>query len=107
MIIEIERKQMSLYLSLPNGQLKRQVFAEMANDEALRLLREYGLDSRQVYRIDHETISYRHAVDDNLVREVLERTHYTERRDPQELLDAVRSIVPQATRIFRTTLITD
>ena len=51
--------------------------------------------------VSHEALHYRRQVADELVQEVLERLPYLEHRTPEQMLAAVRSIVPQTTRIVR------
>lgn len=99
MKIEIERRQMSLYLKDSRGLDRRQVFAEMDDSTALQLIREYGYDPKRVYAIEHETVRYQHEVDDSMVRSVLERMPSKECYSLEEMLWAVRCIVPQAVGI--------
>ena len=101
MLVELEYKAMSLFIATGDGMMRRQVFAEMDDARALRLLREYGYDPAHVFVIVHETFVVDHEVDDSEVAAVLERMPYRECRSMEEVLAAVRCIVPQAVRIVR------
>lgn len=101
MVVELEYRMMSLFIATDGGMLRRQVFAEMADERARQLVREYGYDPAKVYAICHETVVVRREVDDSEVEAVLERRPYRECRSMGELLDAVRCIVPNAKRIVR------
>lgn len=92
---------MSLFIATDGGMLRRQVFAEMADERARQLVREYGYDPARVYAICHETVVVRHEVDDSEVAAVLDRKPYRECHKMEEMLDAVRCIVPNAKRIVR------
>ena len=101
MLVELEYKAMSLFIATGDGMMCRQVFAEMDDARALRLLREYGYDPAHVFAIVHETFVVDHEVDDSEVAAVLDRMPYHECRSSEEMLDAVRCIVPRAKRIVR------
>ena len=101
MIVLIERRQTSLFIKDDKGMHLRLVFAEMEDAVARRLVREYGFRQEWVYGIIHETVAYRHEVDDNAVQEVLARLPYLDRRRESDVLQAVQTIVPQAVRIVR------
>lgn len=101
MVIEIERRMMSLFLLDGNGMPRRQVFAEMDDARARQLVREYGYDPASVYAIVHETFTYRREVDDSEVADLLDRMPYREVHTYEEVLFAVRCLVPQAVRIVR------
>ena len=101
MLVELEYKAMSLFIATGDGMMRRQVFAEMDDARALRLLREYGYDPAHVFAIVHETFVVDHEVDDSEVAAVLDRMPYHECRSSEEMLDAVRCIVPRAKRIVR------
>lgn len=101
MIIETERRLMSLLIDDDGGMLHRQVFAEMDDERARQLVREYGYDPSKVYAIVHETVVFRLEVDDSEVMAVLDSMPYRESHTMEEMLAAVRRLVPQARRIVR------
>lgn len=101
MIIETERRLMSLLIDSGDGMLHRQVFAEMDEARARQLVREYGYDPSGVYAIVHETVVFRRELDDSEVLAVLDCIPYREYHTMEELLEAVRCLVPQARRIVR------
>ena len=101
MVVELERRMMSLFIVTADKMYHRLVFAEMAEARARELVREYGYDPKGVYAVVHEKIVFRHEVDDSEVAAVLERMPYHECRSMEEVLAAVRCIVPQAVRIGR------
>ena len=101
MIVVIKHKQLSVFLKDDHGMHHRLVFAEMADDCARQLVREYGYRPEWVYALIHEEVVYQHPVDDSLVEEVLSRLPQQERRVEAVWLAAVRTIVPQAERIVR------
>lgn len=83
------------------GRYRMLVFADMAEECARRLAQEYGYAEADIVAVSHEALHYRRQVADELVQEVLERLPYLEHRTPEQMLAAVRSIVPQTTRIVR------
>lgn len=99
MTIEIEIRQTLLLVSDHVGCYRLLVFANMAEDDARQLAREYGYAATNIHAISHEALHYRHHVDDEQVYAILDRLPYQERHHPEQVLAAVRSIVPQATRI--------
>jgi len=101
MVVELERRLMSLFIDCGNGLVRRQVFAEMDEARARQLVREYGFDPARVYAVVYEQVVFRHDVDDSEVAAVLDRRPYRECHSLDEVLDAVRCIVPQAVRIVR------
>lgn len=101
MEVIIKRRQTSLLLRDDRGMHFRLVFAEMDDDCARRMVREYGYKPEWVYGIRHEEVCYRHTVDDSLVLEAMERMPYRERYGMEDWLEAVRCIAPQAERIVR------
>ena len=101
MVVEMERRIMSLFIDSGDGMLHRQVFAAMDEARARQLVREYGYDPAGVYAVVYESLVFRHEVDDSEVAAVLDRNPCHECHTMEELLEAVRCIVPQAVRIVR------
>ena len=95
MEVIIKRRQTSLLLRDDRGMHFRLVFAEMDDDCARRLVREYGYKPEWVYGIRHEEVCYRHTVDDSLVLEAMERMPYRERYGMEDWLEAVRCIMEE------------
>ena len=100
MVIEIEIKHTTVIVEERKGCYRRMLFAEMDEERARRLATEYGYADDAIADISHEALHYRHEVADELVLEVLERMPYRENHTPEQMLAAVRCIVPQATRII-------
>ena len=99
MIITIEIRHTLVLVTERYGTYRLLVFAEMEEERARRLAAEYGYADDAIIDISHEALHYRREVADELVQEVLERMPYRENHTPEQMLAAVRSIVPQATRI--------
>ena len=99
MHIEIEIRHTLVLVTERYGTYRLLVFAAMDEERARRLAAEYGYADNAIINISHEVQRYRRQVDDELVRAVLDRLPYLEHRKPEQMLAAVRSIVPQATRI--------
>ena len=101
MTIEIEIRHTMIIVAEGGGRYRTLMFADMSESRARRLAHEYGYAEGDIIAMSHEALRYRRQVDDQLVQSVLDRLPYLERRKPEQMLAAVRSIVPQATRIIR------
>lgn len=101
MIVEIEQLKARLLIEDDSGHRYWMLFGEMPDTTARRLVREYGCKPEWVKAVVHDRIVYRHAVDDTLVRAVVERMPYRDHYTEEEMLRAVQCIVPQAVRIVR------
>lgn len=99
MVIEIEIRHTMVLVAERLGTYRLLVFADMAEARARRLAKEYGYAEEAVVAVSHEAMRYRRWLDDEQVQAVLERMPYRENHTPEQLLAAVRCIVPQATRI--------
>ena len=95
MVIEIEIKHTTVIVEERKGCYRRMLFADMDEERARRLATEYGYANDAIADISHEALHYRREV-----LEVLERMPYRENHTPEQMLAAVRCIVPQATRII-------
>lgn len=100
MIITIEIRHMMVLVTERYRTYRLMVFAEMDEARARRLAAEYGYAEGNIVAVSHETLHYRRYLSDEQVQAVLERMPYREKRTPEQILDAVRCIVPQATRII-------
>ncbi len=99
MPITIEIRHTLVVVAEGGGRYRLLVFADMAEERARRLAQEYGYDEDDIVAVNQEALHYRRQLSDELVREVLDRVPYLEHHTPEQLLAAVRCIVPQATRI--------
>ena len=99
MIIEIERHQTLIHHRLPSGCLRCTVFNPMSEAEARRLAPQYGIDPLSIFAIEQSLFRYRRHVDGAQVTEILNRLPYAEKHSPLQLLEAVRSLAPQAVAI--------
>lgn len=99
MIITIEIRHTMVLVTERYGTYRLLVFAEMDEARARRLAAEYGYAEGDVVAVGHEAMHYRRYLSDEQVLAVLERMPYRECHTPEQLLAAVRCIVPQATRI--------
>ena len=99
MTITIEIRHTLVVVAEGGGRYRLLVFAAMDEERARRLAQEYGYDEDDIVAVNQEALHYRRQLSDELVREVLDRVPYLEHHTPEQLLAAVRCIVPQATRI--------
>ena len=99
MTIVVEIQRTVLVVAESKGVYRTLVFANMSASRARQLAAEYGYTEEDIVDICHEALHYRRQVDDEQVWAVLDRLPYLEHRKPEQMLAAVRSIVPQATRI--------
>ena len=100
MIITIEIRHTMVLVTERYRTYRLLVFAEMDEARARRLAAEYGYAEGDIVAVSHEALHYRREVADELVQTVLDRLPYRENHTPEQMLDAVRCIVPQATRII-------
>jgi len=100
MTILTAKQRTLVYIAQPNHVLNCMVFNEMGDNEILRLAHEYGIDKKHICAINHIPLLYRRQLDDSTVREILERLPQKERHTPEELLAAVRCVVPDAVRVI-------
>ena len=99
MTITIEIRHTLLLVVEDSGCYRLLLFADMEEQHARRLAAEYGYAEGDIAAVWHEALRYRRWLADELVQEVLDRLPYLEHRTPEQMLAAVRSIVPQATQI--------
>lgn len=99
MTIEIEIRHTMIVVVEGGCRYRTLMFADMSANRARQLAAEYGYTEEDIVDICHEALRYRRQVDDEQVWAVLDRLPYLERRKPEQMLAAVRSIVPQATKI--------
>lgn len=99
MTIEIEIRHTLLAVER-QGFYRLLVFADMPEGHARRLAAEYGYAEEDIRSVSHEALHYRRKVADEMVWAVLDRLPYTETHTHAQMLAAIRSIVPQATRII-------
>ena len=100
MTIVIEIKRTILLVAERKGVYRTLVFADMPASRARQLAAEYGYTEEDIIGIYHEALHYRRRLDNELVRIVLDRLPYLENHTPEQMIAAVRSIVPQAIRII-------
>lgn len=101
MTIEIEIRHTLVFSVLPDGRHHCALFADMPDAAARRLAHEYGIDERHIYAIGHESFRRRRQIDGEAVWEILSRQPYLETHTPEQLLNAVRCLVPQAVRVIK------
>ena len=99
MTIEIEIRHTLVVVSERKGCYRQLLFADMPESHARRLALEYGYAEGDIVAVSHETLHYRKHLSDELVQAVLDRLPYLEHRTPEQMLAAVRCIVPQTMRI--------